>query len=178
MGSSARSSNSALPGPGDHRWCEGRARVSYLADIRIQGCPPRYLDYGQGTCVPNAVNTGCRQRRPGILARAWRCCSPRGIPLARAREERPQEQDAAAIPEGFGLRARPDRRGNFKPQRLSKALSAHRMVAFRNRSITLRARRSDKRLQRFDVGWKLRCDLAHARHSIRFASPCGTRWAA
>jgi len=44
------------------------------------------------------------------------------------------------------------------------------LVAFRNRGVTLRARRGELRLQRRDIGGKLICALAHMWHRIRFAS--------
>src|SRR5580700_9648625 len=37
-----------------------------------------------------------------------------------------------------------------------------RLVALGNRRVSLRARRRDQRMQRFDVGRKLMCDLVHA----------------
>jgi hypothetical protein len=65
------------------------------------------------------------------------------------------------------------------PQQVPQAIDLRqRLVALDNRCVALGARRCDQRLQRFDVGRKLRCDLAHARHSIRFARRCGTRRAA
>jgi hypothetical protein len=77
------------------------------------------------------------------------------------------------------LRAPAELRSLQLTQKMSQTIVLRqRLVAFRNRSITLSARRCDKRLQHFDVGGKLRSDLAHARHSIRFASPCGLRRAA
>ena len=39
-----------------------------------------------------------------------------------------------------------------------------RLVALGDRGVTLRARRREQRMQGFDIGWKLRCDLAHAQH--------------
>ena len=39
-----------------------------------------------------------------------------------------------------------------------------RLVALGDRGVALGARRREQRLQGFDIGWKLRCDLAHARH--------------
>jgi hypothetical protein len=33
-------------------------------------------------------------------------------------------------------------------------------------------------LQRYDIGWKLICALAHARHGIRFARGCDAQSAA
>jgi hypothetical protein len=53
-----------------------------------------------------------------------------------------------------------------------------RLVTPSNRRVALGERRRDQRLQRFDVGRKLGDGLAHARHSIRFASSCGMRRAA
>ena len=61
-------------------------------------------------------------------------------------------------------------------QKMPQAIDLRqRLVALDNRCIALGARRRDQRLQRFDVGRKLGCDLAHARHSIKFARRCGTR---
>jgi hypothetical protein len=39
-----------------------------------------------------------------------------------------------------------------------------RLVALGERSVTLRTRRCEERLQRFNIHGQLRCDLAHARH--------------
>jgi hypothetical protein len=46
------------------------------------------------------------------------------------------------------------------------------LVALCNRGVTLRTRHRDQRMQRFDIGWKLICALAHARYGIRFAPGC------
>jgi hypothetical protein len=64
-------------------------------------------------------------------------------------------------------------------QKMPQAIDLRqRLVALGNRRVALHARRREERPQRFDVGRKLGCDLAHARHSIRFARRCGTRRAA
>jgi hypothetical protein len=81
-----------------------------------------------------------------------------GIELLRAPAELRTLQLAQEMPQAIDLR--------------------QRLVALGNRRVALGARRRDQRLQRFEVGRKLGCDLAHARHSIRFARHFGTRRAA
>jgi hypothetical protein len=81
-----------------------------------------------------------------------------GIELLRAPTELRTLQLAQQMPQAIDLR--------------------QRLVALGNGRVALGARCRYQHLQRFDVGWKLGCDLAHARHSIRFARRCGTRRAA
>ena len=50
-------------------------------------------------------------------------------------------------------------------QQMPQAINLRpRLVALGERSVTLRTRRCEERLQRFDIHGQLRCDLAHARH--------------
>jgi hypothetical protein len=51
------------------------------------------------------------------------------------------------------------------PQEMPQAVDLRQcLVALRDRDVTLRTRRRDQRVQRFDVGPKLMCVVAHASH--------------
>ena len=66
-----------------------------------------------------------------------------GIELLRSLAELRTLQLAQEMPQAINLRKR--------------------MIALRDRGVTLRTRRRDQRMERFDICSKL-CDLAHARH--------------
>ena len=66
-----------------------------------------------------------------------------GIELLRSPAELSTLQLAQEMPQAINLRKR--------------------MIALRDRGVTLRTRRRDQRMQRFNIRSKL-CDLAHARH--------------
>jgi len=57
-------------------------------------------------------------------------------------------------------------------QMLQAVILRQCLVALGNRRVPLGHRRREPRLQRCDIGWKLICALAHARHGIRFARGC------
>ena len=63
------------------------------------------------------------------------------------------------------LRAAAELRALQLAQQMPQAIILRqRLVALGNRGVALRPRRRKQRLQRFDVGRKLICDLAHVRH--------------
>jgi hypothetical protein len=53
-----------------------------------------------------------------------------------------------------------------------------RLVALGDRGVSFRQHHRKPRLQYFDIGRKLICALAHARHRIRFARRCDVQSAA
>ena len=63
------------------------------------------------------------------------------------------------------LRAPAELRALQLAQEMTQAIILRqRLVALGDRGVTLGTRRRKQRMQRFDIGGKLRCDLAHARH--------------
>jgi len=76
------------------------------------------------------------------------------------------------------LRAAAELRPLQLAQKMSQAVIMREgLVALRNRSVTLCARRREKRLQDFDIGWKRISPVGHAQHRIRFARVCESQYA-